>query len=344
MTKTLALGICAAVLFAFQAAAQDKITLGFASFGGAYQEAQRKAFLEPTAKSLNIAFREDTLTGIAEVRAQVRAGAVKWDIADLGASDCAIGEKEGLFEPLDYAVIDAKGFAPQIVQKSWIGIIYYSNVIAWSTEKYAQNGPKSWAEFWDVQKFPGARSLRNRPIAVLEVALLADGVAPDKLYPLDVDRAFRSLEKIKPHVRTWWTSGAQSAQLMKDREIDLIHIWNGRMSAAIKDGAKAAFTYGQGLLSADCLVVPKGAKNKDMAMKAIALFLTPQQQANLAKIIDYGPVNPKAFDAGILTTEEAARVNSSPDNATRQAVQDFTWWGEHGAKVQERWDAFIAKK
>jgi len=91
-----------------------------------------------------------------------------------------------------------------------------------------------------VKKFPGRRALRNHPIATLEAALMADGVAPDKLYPLDVDRAFRKLEEIKPNVTVWWTSGAQSAQLLTTAEVDMVMAWNGRITALTKEGAKVA--------------------------------------------------------------------------------------------------------
>ena len=81
-----------------------------------------------------------------------------------------------------------------------------------------------------------------------ETLLLADGVPADKLYPLDLDRAFKKLDEIKPHITVWWTSGAQSAQLLNDGEVDMVMAWNGRVSALTKEGAKVAFTYNQGIL------------------------------------------------------------------------------------------------
>src|SRR5580700_1787510 len=109
---------------------------------------------------------------------------------------------------------------------------FYSSVLAYSQTKYpAGAAPDSWADFWDVKKFPGRRALRNHPLATLEAALMADGVAPDELYPLDVDRAFKKLEQIKPYITVWWTSGAQSAQLLNDGEVDMVMAWNGRVSA-----------------------------------------------------------------------------------------------------------------
>ena len=145
---------------------------------------------------------------------------------------------------------------------------FYSSVLAYSQKKYPEGRtPNSWADFWDVKKFPGRRALRNHPIATLEAALMADGVAPDKLYPLDVDRAFKKLEEIKPHITVWWTSGAQSAQLLNDGEVDMVMAWNGRVSALAKEGAKVAFTYNQGILQSTSLCILKGAPNLATAVK-----------------------------------------------------------------------------
>lgn len=334
--------VLAVIGVASAAWAQDTVTI--ASWGGAFQAAQRQAMFEPSAKMLGITIKEDTLNGYGDVKTQVLAKAVKWDIAELGLQSCAQGTVDGVFEPLDYGVIKADGVNPKVVKPHWIGIIYYSNVIAWNTRTYAEKGPQSWKDFWDVKKFPGKRSLYHRPTETLEAALMADGVEPDKLYPLDVERGFRKLEELRPHIAVWWASGAQAAQLLKDGEVDMIGIWNGRASTVIKDGAKAAFTYNQGIMNADCLVVPKGAKNKTGAMKVINALVSPEIQAALPKLIDYGPVNSRAFTIGKLTTTEMDRINSSPKNAATQAVMDVEWWSTRLNQLLERMDAFKAKK
>ncbi|WP_137388938.1 ABC transporter substrate-binding protein [Rhodoligotrophos defluvii] len=337
-TYRAALLVACATMFANTALAQDTITI--ASWGGNYQEALSKAIWQPTAEKLGITILEDTTNGLADVRAQVSANSVLWDITELTIDGCAQGEAEGLFEDLDYSVIDKSGFDPAVVQRTYIGLNYYSNVIGWNKDKFKE-GPQSWADFWDVEKFPGRRSLRNDPAEVLEAALLADGVAPDQLYPLDLDRAFKSLEKIKPHISVWWSSGAQSAQLVADGEVDLIGAWNGRISAAIKSGAPFDFTFNQGLLIADCLVIPKGVKNKDLAMKALATAVSAEMLANLPQYIDYGPANLKAYETGKITPEIAKTLNTAPENAAKQAVVRGDWWGKHGAEARERWAQFI---
>lgn len=318
----------------------EEITV--ASGGGVMQDAQRKAFFEPTAKALGIQINETTATGLQDIRVQVQSGAVSWDLVDISAEECAIGSKEGLFEPLDLSMIKTDGIDPRMVGKDWIGIFYYSTIQAWLTKTVGADGkvPETWADFFDTKKFPGDRSIYDHPRGNLEMALLADGVEPTKLYPLDVDRAFKKLAELKPHISVWWNSGAQSAQLVKDNEVDMISIWNGRLAGAVRDGAQVGSTYNQGILMADCFVVPKGAPHKETAMKALGMFLSPEQQAHFPLYIDYGPINAKAFDQNVLSEADKKRVNSAPDNAAKQVVLDVTWWGEHGAEAIERWQNF----
>ena len=333
----------ALVLAGGPADAQQK--LAFTSFGGSYQEAQRKALLEPVAKELGIVWAEDTLTGIAEVRAQVRAGAVSWDIVDLGLADCAAAQSEGLLEPLDYSLISTEGFDKMAFDTHWIGIIYYSTVLGYSTERYKDKPPRGWKDFWDVKGFPGARALRDYPTPNLEIALLVDGVPKDQVYQLlsteeGVARAFAKLDAIKPHITVWWKSGAQSAQLAKDGEVDMLSIWNGRLDTVIKDGAKFAYSYDDGILSLDCLAIIKGSKNKDLAMKALARMVAPDLQANMPLYINYGPTTSKAFETGKITPEMARISPSSPENAAKQFVIDARFWAANRQKMQERWDSW----
>ena len=341
-----ALGAAAAgaIAVASPALAEDSVT--FASWGGSLQEAQRKALMNPAEEALGITIREDTTNGIADVRAQVLANAVKWDITEQGSNTCVILKSEGRIEPLDYSVIDTTGVNPAVVDSHWIGVLYYSTVIGWNTDKFGEDGPETWADFWDVEKFPGARAMYAKPYYNLEAALMADGVPMDQVYDVlstdeGLDRAFAKLEEIKPHVAVWWRSGAQSAQLIKDGEVDMISIWNGRISSAIDDGASAALTFNQGVMDFDCLVVPKGAPNKQLAMKVINEFLKADNQANLPQYITYGPTNEAAFDTGKISPEVADAVNSSPQNAKNQLVLKSDFYIGKIDELQERFDEMI---
>lgn len=339
MNPTLALFTTTAIVAASAAAAQDGIT--FTSWGGTYQEAQRAAYLDPIEDELGITIREETLGGVTEVRAQVLSGAVTWDLIVLGASECAQGQIEGLFEPIDYDVVSTEGFAPGTYDDTWASIDYYATVIAYDTDIMEGKEPKSWADFWDVENFPGSRALRNHPTAMLEAALMADGVAKDELYPLDIDRAFAKMEEIKPHIDVWWTSGAQSVQLLADGEVDMLPMWNGRIDALLAEDMPVAANWNQGMLTTDCLAIPKGAPNKDLAMKVMARMLSPELQANLPGEINYGPTTSLAFEQGKITDEQVAMSPSSPEKIAQQAVLNVQYWAENMPAIRERWDAFL---
>jgi putative spermidine/putrescine transport system substrate-binding protein len=331
---------CASMAFA------EDIT--FVSQGGAYQEAQSKAILEPAAKKLGLTLKQDSSPkAYPIIKTQIESGKVTWDVVDLPTGDCIRGEQEGLFEKLDLALIPNAAHLPADLKDDYsVGYISYSTVLAYRTDAF--NGkpvPKTWADFWDTKKFPGQRSLRNLPRPTLEIALMADGVAPDKLYPLDVERAFKKLEEIKPHIATWWTSGGQSAQLISDGEVDMIQAWNGRISAVQADGAPVAFDYNQGVLETNSLCVLKGSPHKDAAMKFVNEAIDAKLQAALPLIIDYGPLNPEAFKTGTIPAERAAKLPSAPANISRQALLSAKWWAsQEGVKAEERWLAFVQKK
>ena len=127
-----------------------------------------------------------------------------------------------------------------------------------------------------MKKFPGPRSLRNHPVDNLEAALMADGVAKDKLYPIDVDRAFKKLDQIQPHINVWWTTGQQPAQLLVDKEVVLATGWNGRFYDLIRKEAPLAIEWNGGILKQGSWVVPKGAKDQYWAMKMLAADVRSQ--------------------------------------------------------------------
>lgn len=335
--------ICSAMsltLLSSVAYAEGSIT--YASWGGAFQAAEREAFFNPAEKALGITIKEDSLSGLGDLRAQVQSGSPAWDIAELGSDACALAAKEGLAEPLDFNVISTQGVNDELVTSHSVGLLYFGTVIGWSTEKYGDNGPSNWADFYDVDKFPGSRAMRSNPKAMLETAMFASGRSADEIYPIDEDLAFSMLEKLRPNVDVWWKSGAQSAQLIKDGEVDMIAIWNGRIEAAIADGAEAQFTFNQNILDYDCLVVPKGAKNPELAMKVINEMLKAENQATLPLHINYGPANSDAFAVpGVITEEIANGLPSSPAYADSAAVISLNWWVDRLKSVTERYSLMI---
>src|SRR5258708_2567387 len=309
------LGVSFGVFATFAVPAQAGGQITFVSQGGAYQKAQTIAILDPAAKTLDLPINQDRLPDAWPViKSQVASGKPTWDVVDVPTGYCLRAGEQGLVEKLDFSKLPNGAAMPEAYRSDYsVAYEFYSSVLAYSQKKFtAEAAPNSWADFWDVKKFPGRRALRNHPIATLEAALMADGVAPDKLYPLDVDRAFKKLEEIKPDITVWWTSGAQSAQLLNDGEVDMELAWNGRVSAVAKEGAKVAFTYNQGILQSTSLCILKGAPNLDTAVKFLNEAVDPVHQANLPLNIDYGPGNPKAFETTLLKPDPAAPLPTYP--------------------------------
>ena len=193
--------LCIAVLLAgtaiAQAARAEELTV--ATGGGLIADAERAAFFVPTAKALGVTFKEETIQNLRDIRVQVQSNAVTWDLAQLGLDECQLAAKEGLLEKIDRSIVSTDGIEAAADMDYCIPAYYYSTVLAWNT---ATGQPmNSWADFFDAEKFPGARSVYKYPRGNLEMALLADGVAPDKLYPLDLDRAFEKLAQLKPEIQ-----------------------------------------------------------------------------------------------------------------------------------------------
>ncbi len=313
----------------------------FAGWGGALQDAERKAYLEPAAKALGITIREDNMDGLAAVRAQVLSGKPKWDVVELGSTECAQAQQEGLVEALDYSVIDATDVDQSVVATHWIASHAYATVLAWAEDTGAPVA-KTWQQFFDPE-VKGARAMYRQPWLTMEAALLGDGVAPEDLYPLDVDRALEVLTRIKPQVANWWSAGADSAQLLRSREVDFLAIWNGRVNDVKASGDAVDYSFDGALLSHDCLIVPKGAANKELAMKLIAEIMKPHSQAMLATLIPYSPVNAKAYELPIITEELAARLPTSPQNIDKVVAVSPDWWVANQETVRQRFALFLAK-
>jgi putative spermidine/putrescine transport system substrate-binding protein len=323
--------------------AQQSITIS--SWGGAFQKAQREAWFSVVEKELGITVKEDTTSGVADIRAQVASGRPTWDLSTQGIYTCGILEKEGKLEKLDPAIINDAGVPKDLKSEYWISQIVYSVAIGWRTKAFGDKKPTGWAAFWDTKTFPGQRSMRRHPIYNLEAALIADGVPTDKLYPIDVDRAFKKLEELKPHVLVWWNSGAQSAQILQDGEVDMVGAWNGRIQAAMKEGASKggplAITFDQQMLVSDCWLMPKGAPNKALAMKAIAIMMRPEVQARLPQYINYAPANLAAFETGLITKELAEQLPNSPQNIGKGFFLNMDWWVKNSDEMVKRFDAFV---
>lgn len=321
--------------------AYGSTTLTVADPGGPFSPAFRKAFYAPFEKEtgMTIANVAREAEPTAQFKSIVETGTFIWDVCTLTLSARMILEKQDLLEPTGVEAADAPGMMKEALFPNFVGTDVYSTIFAYRTDKLKDNAPKSWTDFWNVESFPGRRSLRRNPIDTLEQALLADGVPLEELYPLDLDRAFASLDKIKPHVDVWWTGGAQSTQLLYSGEVDMISGWNARLQAAIDGGTPAELVWNQGLYSVEGWGIPKGNPKADAAREFVKFCTRPEQQALYTSDLAYGPTNQKAYDS--IDAERAKILPTAPANISQMRLASEDWWSEHRADVTERFNAWL---
>jgi putative spermidine/putrescine transport system substrate-binding protein len=311
-------------------------TIVFASWGGAYQDAQKICYCEPFAATSGARVVQDGPTDAAKFRAMSESGTPDWDVTDVTIDFLYAGIGDKLFERIDPTLVDTKRISPQFVNDYGIGCIVWSYNLGYSTKSFTdKNHPVTWADLFDLKRFPGKRTLPDEPTGTLEIALLADGVPMDKLYPLDADRALKKLDTIKSET-IFWSTNSQSQQLFVDEEVTLGVILNGRAYDAAKKGAAIAISWDQNIQSVDYLVVPHGSRNRDAAMGLINTMTLPENQAKLANMIAYSPTNPDAFKA--IDPAIQPWLSTAPQNVAKGFVIDAAFWRDNLKSLTEKWD------
>lgn len=301
---------------------------------------RQAAVYDAFEKKYNVEIVLETPPDYGKLQAMVDSGNVTWDVVNVDSFYGKLAGQQGLFEPLDYNVISKDGFNDQTATANYIASDSFATVISWNSSKIdAANAPKTWADFWDTKKYPGGRSAYNFVAGSLEMALLADGVTKDKLYPLDVDRAFKKLDEIKKEFKTWWTSGAQVPDLLTNGTAALATAYDGTLAAQKKKGTPVEFTYENALRSYLGWVIPKGTKNKDLAMKFIAFSTSEEVQLEYGKNADYAPSNQKAIDK--LSDADKKRLGVTPELQAIQVANDDTYWIENFDKLNERFGQWM---
>ncbi len=301
--------------------------------GGPSGDSIEQAYIKPFTAKSGVKVVRESPSGIGKLQAMVQANNVTATLVELGSVQVVMARTLGLLEPLDWAAINPAPMYPEAKLPDGFGYQYCSTVMAWE-----KGGKKltSWADFWNVKDFPGKRALPDYASYALPLALLADGVKPENLYPLDVDRAFASLQKIKGSVAVWWTSGAQAPQLLEDKEVKYSAAWSGR----VVGNPRLDYTYNQGLLQVSYFVVPKGANpaSKAAAMGLLHEMSQLKNQSVASAIIPYTGASP-----GIETTMAKDKVNDYPTsdaNKKLQVLSDPKWTAENVKMIEKRWQEF----
>ena len=308
--------------------------------GGPFKDGYGAAFYRPYEQEtgvriVNVA-REHQPT--SQVRAIVETKNYSWDVVTITQGDQVLLNGLGMLETLDWSDAHMQEIMPEARRDDWMGVDVYCTVLSFRADTY-KKAPQSWADFWDLKAFPGRRSLRKSPIDTLEIALLADGVDPKQLYPLDLKRAFRKLDQIRPHIDVWWTGGAQTSQLLESGEVDMVPTWNGRAQTVIDAGRPVGVVWNQGLYSIEGWAIPKGDAKAGLGRKFIAYCADPKRQAEYTKTLAYGPTNPKAYEH--IPPERAKFLPTNPAHFPTLILADQNWWGKHKDEAEQKFNEWL---
>lgn len=339
--------IAAALALITAPALAQESSLVFVSAGGSFQAAQEEALVKPFVEQAGIRLVSDS--GVAgafpKIKAMAQTGNVQWDVISLGEPDYINLIKEGLLEPIDYGRFDEATLAaldPVFRKEYGVGNVVFSYGIAYRTDLGRDDHPTTWEEFWDTERFPGPRALTAGTAGdpPWEIALLADGVAVEDLYPLDFERATASLDRIKNDTVLWYEDVAAGMQALINGTVDYAFLPNGRVLQAKSQGAPVDFEYGQAFLIYDLFVIPKDAPNTDNALDFVAFASQAEPSAALMELLPYSAPNSDAL--ALLDPDYAASLPTAPDNLAVQIALSRAYYGEDSGDGQTGYEKAIA--
>ena len=313
--------------------------LVFTGFGGALGDAEKAAYFEGFQKlhpDVNITYDEGA--DFAKLKAMVETGNVTWDIytGDLYAPD-----PSEFFEKIDCAIVPCDEIIEDTNISEYVQIYYtYSNLITYDPSKFTDGHPTTWAEFFDTDTFPGKRALpktSSNAMTMFTIALLADGVTEDDLFPLDYDRAMKKLDTIKDDI-VFFETNAQCPQLIRDGEATVGMCLTGRVVNAIKDGANLEMEWNQNISGSGAVSIVKGTKNLPAAQAFVAYMLGADTNAELSNYIAYGPTNKNAADK---TNPEIAEFLLSSHQDAESISYNWPYARENGPDMTDRFDQWL---
>ena len=299
--------------------AQSK-KLVVANFGGSMGDAKRKALYEPFTKKTGIEIQTVAGPELAKLKLQVDNKDVEWDVVDMGHATLPTAVRLNLLEPIDEKIVDWEGIVEKARSPFAIGATIYAGGIGY--HKTRKKAVTTWPEFFDVKNFPGRRGLRTRVNDTLELAAMGSGVAPSDVFPIDVERAFAALDKIKLHVSHWISSTAQTVSLIQQNETDYTFTYTTRVKNMQASGVPLDFSFKQNILGIAWTGVPRGSKNRDAAMQFLDFALDPDRQAELSNLSVDAPTNVAA-----MPKVDPAIRKWLPDVASKDnCFTDAEWW------------------
>lgn len=361
LLNTVAAGAVTVMTFGAATTANAE-TLNIVSWGGAYTMSQQKAYHEPWMEQtgdeiINI---DKSGNGLSGLRAQTLAGNITWDLVDMLPADAMVACDEGMIEPIPHDELLApapdgtppsEDFIEGSLSECFVPQIVYSNIVAFNTEMFpADKQPDSIDDVFNLEDFPGKRTLMKKPINNLEWALLADGVPADEVYDMleteeGIARAFAKLDTIKDEV-IWWEEGAQPPQLLADKEVAFGSAYNGRIfNAVVNEGQPFEIIWDGQVFELDGWVVPIGKLDK---VKDYLRFATDTQRlADQAKYISYGPA--RNSSAKLVSTHAETGIDMKPHmptygpNFANALPKNDAFWADNIDELTERFNAWLAQ-
>jgi putative spermidine/putrescine transport system substrate-binding protein len=337
---------CTALALSSAAMADGKVVI--TGWGGTWNDAYREGIWKPFTATSGVEVVEDQYNGeLAKIRSQVESGTITWDMVSVEGAELLIGCQEGLYEKLDFAALGGKEqFISYGVHDCGLSSDIWATGLAYDAA-VLKDPPKSWADFWDVKKYPGKRGMRSTAKETLEQALMADGVPIDKVYetlraPGGVERAFKKLDELKPHI-VWWESGAQFLELLSSGEVVMTSAFTGETITTAqqnKRDLKIAWDAGF-LLGVDHWVILKNAPNKENAAKFLAYYAKPEVEAEFSKRMPYGTPHPASY--ALLSEEIKSAMPSAPDKKQWALEFDYPFWVENLDDLTAKFQAWAAK-
>ncbi len=347
------------LVIAYLIATRTAPELTVTTWAGEYSRAQANAFIHPYALRTGVNVQPALYDGeLDSIRRQVRSGQYSWDIVDFELPTAIRACSEGLLEKLDASALPqgangvpaAKDFVANAIGPCWIGTVVYSQIIAYAPGRFTQDPPKTLADFFNVQKYPGPRALRRGSAKLnMELALLADGVKPEDVYkvlgtPQGIDRALFKLSSIRS-TTIWWSQSSEPAAMLEDGRAAFSTILNSDIHDAAIHHKAIAPIWDRQMYELDVFGIPKGNPKRKMAMDFLRFATAPQQLAVVSDWVPYGPARRSALPFVTRNPELGTPMRpflpTEPANFATAFAVDDAWWQQNGARIEERWQSWL---
>jgi putative spermidine/putrescine transport system substrate-binding protein len=342
----LATGVAVSTAFAGQAGSlkAGSSSIVVSGFGSSTDDEAYEDFYAPWSKAKGIGVRMDGASQdiVAKLSAATAAGNVPWSLARAEQEDEVVLIQKGLLRPIPASLRKklVRAAYPGGVDRYGVAFIDFTTVLV-CNPKVAKRCPTTPKQFFDLKHFPGPRMMyANGWIDNLVLALEADGVPRNKLFPLDVNRALRKLDTIKGSIHLWWDSSGQSEQAMRDGEVAMGTIWNGRASLLADAGMKVSYT--GSVANRELYVVPRDAPNPQAGFSLMLWYAQhPRAQAVFTAARRNALANPRELK--YLPKSLVATLSTAPQNINQSVHLDFNWVVKNRDRVFKRWQDWVTR-